>query len=351
MTLHFLAMALALAVLPITAHAQSPAATAPKAAQAPTPKQLRALVEQAALRQAPEGTPTRRIGDLHASFMDTARIDALGLTLLRGELERIAEAADKQDIGELYGQGNFIYVPFRVDVRPDSTRAGRYAVAVSQSGLDLHEREPTWPRTRTRSRCARSSSCSWRRCWNSWTRRTARRGRRRSSPSRRPSPGPAGPRTKSATTRRKRTRGRRPSWLHMHQASTGRRTSPPTACRRTRRCWSLICTWGWMGALPQSVYDLQFDFYGRVRRGATEQPERGRRAYDFVRRALPVDLERLAQGSEAASAPTDGPDIRRNDVYGNAKRAHAWNWQRQLARLRPTAPERDAPAPSASKEK
>jgi predicted metalloendopeptidase len=101
--------------------------------------------------------------------------------------------------------------------------------------------------------------------------------------------------------------------------------------------FSLICTWAWAGALPQSIFDLQFDFYGRTRRGATQQPDRWTRAYRFLNRTVGEDLGAVyASRHVPAAARTprrEGPEIRRDDVYGNAERAHFWNWRRELARL------------------
>lgn len=379
MTLYILAMAFALAVLPITAHAQSPAVTAPKAAQPPTPEQLRALVEQAAVREAQQGSAARRIGDLHASFMETARIDTVGLTVLREDLDHIAQATSKQDLAELYGQGNFIYVPFRVDVRADPNRARQHAVAVSQSGLDLHEREP-YVATDPRSVEVREKFVMFLAKMLALVDATDSRARAEKILAFETAIAQASRPRDQENDDKGQTRAWTQAELTAHApgfdwgayfasngvpAQTPLLVSQPDVVRDVAKVleqteldvlkdhlvFSLICTWGWAGTLPQSVYDLQFDFYGRVRRGATEQPDRGKRAYDFVRRTLPADLERLAQGAEAANVATDGPEIRRDDVYGNAKRAHAWNWQRQLARLRPPALGRDAPAPPASKER
>src|SRR5262249_48258002 len=50
----------------------------------------RAIGEAAAAPMAPAGSDEQRIGDLYLSFMDTARIEAVGLEPLRPELARIA---------------------------------------------------------------------------------------------------------------------------------------------------------------------------------------------------------------------------------------------------------------------
>src|SRR5262249_32209080 len=59
---------------------------------------VRAIAEAAVAgtATAPAGSDTQRIGDLYLSFMDTARIEAVGLEPLRPELTRI-EAIDSRE--------------------------------------------------------------------------------------------------------------------------------------------------------------------------------------------------------------------------------------------------------------
>src|SRR5215467_6655525 len=47
---------------------------------------VRAIAEEAAAEPAPADSDTQRIGDLYLSFMDTARIEAVGLEPLHPEL-------------------------------------------------------------------------------------------------------------------------------------------------------------------------------------------------------------------------------------------------------------------------
>src|SRR5262245_50010657 len=62
---------------------------------------VRDLIEEAAAdRDAPPGSPTRQVGDLYASFMDTERIEELGLAPVGG---LIAEAAAVTDVDTLGG--------------------------------------------------------------------------------------------------------------------------------------------------------------------------------------------------------------------------------------------------------
>ena len=56
---------------------------------------VRTIIEEAAASDAPAGTDARKIGDLFTSFMDTERIEALGLTPIATELDAITGAADR----------------------------------------------------------------------------------------------------------------------------------------------------------------------------------------------------------------------------------------------------------------
>src|SRR5262247_4041767 len=65
---------------------------------------VRAIAEAAGATAAPTGSDAQRIGDFYLSFMDTARIEAVGLEPLRSELARI-EAIDSQE-ALLVGMGH-----------------------------------------------------------------------------------------------------------------------------------------------------------------------------------------------------------------------------------------------------
>jgi len=63
----------------------------------------RAIVEEAAGGSAPPGSDERKIGDLYATFMDEAAIEAKGLEPLRPELARIAAIADARALAAHLG--------------------------------------------------------------------------------------------------------------------------------------------------------------------------------------------------------------------------------------------------------
>ncbi|MDR3662878.1 MAG: M13 family metallopeptidase [Mycobacterium sp.] len=85
------------------------------------------------------GSDAQRIGDLYASFMDTARVSSVGLAPLLSELALISDAADPEALavvlGELQrtgvGGGAGVYVD------TDSKNSTRYLLHFTQSGLGL----------------------------------------------------------------------------------------------------------------------------------------------------------------------------------------------------------------------
>src|SRR5215472_16446053 len=105
---------------------------------------VRAIAEAAAAgaATAPVGSDTQRIGDLYLSFMDTARLEAVGLDPLRPELTRI-EAIDSQE-ALLAGMGHFqtlaVRAPLEVYVEIDPDRPDRHITALWQAGIALPDR-------------------------------------------------------------------------------------------------------------------------------------------------------------------------------------------------------------------
>lgn len=101
------------------------------------------IVEEAARAHAKPGTEPQKVGDLYASFMDTAKIEALGLKPLQPELARLAAL---KAAGEL--PGTFAHLarlgvagPFVTLVMPDQKNSRANTVTVSQSGLGMPDRD------------------------------------------------------------------------------------------------------------------------------------------------------------------------------------------------------------------
>jgi putative endopeptidase len=103
---------------------------------------IHAIVEEAAASGAAEGTELQKVGDFYASFMDSARIERLGIAPLRGELQRIDALESSTDLPTLLAHLQHIGVggPVGVFVGQDQKNSDAYIVSVSQSGLGLPDR-------------------------------------------------------------------------------------------------------------------------------------------------------------------------------------------------------------------
>lgn len=102
-------------------------------------EQVRDIITDAADSKSPEGTDPQRIGDLYASFMDTATIAALGVRPLLDELAGVDGALTPvelaAELGELQRTG--ISGGTGVYVDTDSKDSTRYLLHLTQSGLGL----------------------------------------------------------------------------------------------------------------------------------------------------------------------------------------------------------------------
>ncbi|HYH81785.1 MAG TPA: M13 family metallopeptidase [Longimicrobium sp.] len=101
------------------------------------------LDEAVAARNAAPGSDTQKLGDLYASFLDSAAVEAAGVTPLRADLARIRAIAGKGDLPAAFAQNARIGVqsPFGMSVRQDGKQSDRYAVYMGPSGLGLPDRD------------------------------------------------------------------------------------------------------------------------------------------------------------------------------------------------------------------
>jgi putative endopeptidase len=104
---------------------------------------LHTIVEQAQHSNAAPGSELRKVGDLYASFMDSARIESLGLAPLRSDMTAIAAIGSPADLPVAFARVARVGVqsPFAVAVGPDQKRSRENIVTVGQSGLGLPDRD------------------------------------------------------------------------------------------------------------------------------------------------------------------------------------------------------------------
>ena len=107
-----------------------------------TQQELSAILEAASEAKAPVGSTTQKIGDYYAAYLDTARIDQLGLQPARSWLEAIAALKTHAQAAALIAKpGSPLDGPFQFVIKVDEKNPDRYILRIGQSGLSLPDRE------------------------------------------------------------------------------------------------------------------------------------------------------------------------------------------------------------------
>ena len=104
---------------------------------------VRTIIETEGRAQAAPGTNSQKVGDLYKSFMDEARLEALGIAPLKDELSAIARISDGRELPAAFARAARLGVrlPFSVNVGADARNSEQYAVQVGQSGLGMPDRD------------------------------------------------------------------------------------------------------------------------------------------------------------------------------------------------------------------
>ncbi len=107
-------------------------------------EQLRSLVEGAEKAAASsDDANLHKIADLHASFMDEAHLEQLGIHPLDAEFDRIDAIKDKSELPALIAHYNQVGVgaPYDIGVGQDARDSTKYVVGIDQGGLSLPDRD------------------------------------------------------------------------------------------------------------------------------------------------------------------------------------------------------------------
>ncbi len=105
-------------------------------------EQVRDIIEEAAALDAPDGTPTQKVGDLYNSWMDAERVEELGLAPLQDDIDRLSALEDRDAVARAMGDpglASSAIVGGYVDV--DVKNTDRYVMYVTQAGLGLPNRD------------------------------------------------------------------------------------------------------------------------------------------------------------------------------------------------------------------
>lgn len=112
---------------------------------------LRVLVEEvAAMESAAPGSDAQKVGALYRSFMDTARIEALGIRAVQPELDAIAAVSSVAELPAFWGAT----AATRLALMTDSHAPSEYRT----NGIVVHMRRSTRPST-----CSPAMGCGWHR--------------------------------------------------------------------------------------------------------------------------------------------------------------------------------------------
>ncbi len=107
-------------------------------------KNQRAIIEELSGRDdLEEGTDEQCVGEFFASFMDTAKLDALGVAPIQSDLDAIFAAGTVEELVQLNASQSMEGVgsPLAVTVFPALGDSTRYMVYLFQSGLTLPDRD------------------------------------------------------------------------------------------------------------------------------------------------------------------------------------------------------------------
>ena len=105
-------------------------------------KALREIIDVTA-KGAPKSEPQQQVADFYLSFMDTARVEALGTEPLGNELKAIAALTTPSELPGLLGRFARLGVsgPFAAFVGQDQKQSDTYIVSINQAGLGMPDRD------------------------------------------------------------------------------------------------------------------------------------------------------------------------------------------------------------------
>jgi putative endopeptidase len=103
---------------------------------------VKSIIEGAAGAQAPAGTNEQKIGDFYSAFLDTRKIDELGIAPAKAGLDAIAGLKTHDQVAALIAEpGMPLDGPIGYGISLDEKNPDHYIVNIGQSGLSLPDRE------------------------------------------------------------------------------------------------------------------------------------------------------------------------------------------------------------------
>ena len=106
-------------------------------------KNLRGIIEKAAkAKDKKAGSDMQKVGDMYLSFMDSNRVEQLGMKPIVDDLQKIAEIKTHKDLAQYMGYASIygIQSPLGGWIDQDAKNPTAYILYISQSGLGLPDR-------------------------------------------------------------------------------------------------------------------------------------------------------------------------------------------------------------------
>jgi len=99
--------------------------------------------EAAATTDAPKGSDMQKVGDMYRSFMDTVRLEQLGLNPIKEDLEAIQLLKSRDDLIRrcAYFMKTGVPTPFIAFIDQDAKQSTQYIVNLYQGGLSMPDRD------------------------------------------------------------------------------------------------------------------------------------------------------------------------------------------------------------------
>ncbi|KAA3639315.1 MAG: M13 family peptidase [Proteobacteria bacterium] len=103
---------------------------------------VKEIIMEVSSHDNPAGSTEQKIADIYASWMDTARLQELGMKPLADEMARINNIASKKDLSAYMAYADiYSHAPLRMYVYIDQKQSDTHIVYMSQSGLGLPDRD------------------------------------------------------------------------------------------------------------------------------------------------------------------------------------------------------------------
>ncbi len=101
---------------------------------------VHAIVTEVAASSPAPGSTAQKVGDLFASWMDEAAIEARGLEPLQARLDEINAISSTAELQRFFGKIDYA-APFSISILPDPEDTTRYTISIDQAGLGMPDRD------------------------------------------------------------------------------------------------------------------------------------------------------------------------------------------------------------------